>query len=61
MSDDKTKKGPADASRISRHESYEVGYWTTTLNCTKEQLFAAIDAVGPMVKDVRAYLEKHRK
>ena len=58
MSDDKTKRGPADASRIDIHEDYEVTYWCGALGCTREQLIAAVRAVGVMVADVRRYLGK---
>lgn len=58
MSDDKKKRGPADATRINVHEDYEVDYWTETLGCTRVQLAAAVKAVGPMVKDVRRHLGK---
>lgn len=58
MSDDKTKRGPADASRINIHEEYEITYWTATLGCTRDKLIAAVKAVGPMIKDVRRHLGK---
>jgi len=35
MSDDKTKRGPADAQRINVNEDYEVEYWTRVLVCPK--------------------------
>ena len=46
MADDKTKRGPADSSKISMSEDYEVQYWTKKLSCTKEQLAAAMKKVG---------------
>ncbi len=58
MSDDKTKRGPADAARVNVHESWEVEYWTKKFGCTKSQLEAAVKKVGPMVKDVEKYLKK---
>ena len=61
MSDDKTKKGPRDASRVNVNEDYEVRYWTQTLGCTESQLRAAVKAVGVMVADVRAWLAKNKK
>jgi hypothetical protein len=56
--DDKSKPGEPDRSRINIHEPYEVAYWTKELNVTAEQLKNAVNAVGPMVKDVRRYLGK---
>lgn len=58
MSDDKSKKTQADRDRINVHEKYEVAYWTQKLSCTKEQLIAAVQQVGPMVGNVRAQLGK---
>lgn len=40
MADDKTKKGPTDASKVNVHEDYEVQYWCKKFGCT--QLFLLI-------------------
>jgi hypothetical protein len=58
MSDDKTSRGPADASRINMHEDYELRYWSQKFGVTSEQLRAAVKAVGVMAKDVEAQLRK---
>lgn len=58
MSDDKTSRGPADASRINVHEDYELRYWSQKFGVTLEQLRAAVKAVGVMAKDVEAQLKK---
>lgn len=58
MTDDKSKTGKPDRDRINRNETYEVEYWTKELGVSKAQLLAAIDAVGPMVTDVRRKLGK---
>ncbi len=58
MSDDLTKKGPADRTRINIHEPWEVKWWCKELGCTEQQLKDAVKAVGVMVKDVRRYLGK---
>ena len=60
MSDDRTKTGTADATRINVHEAYELRYWSQNLGITPERLKEAVRAVGPMVKDVRAYLNRTR-
>ena len=31
MSDDRTRRGPQDRSRINTSEDYEIRYWTETL------------------------------
>jgi hypothetical protein len=58
MSDDTTKRGPADAQRVNVHEEHEVRYWTQKYGCTKDELVAAVKAVGVMAKDVEAKLKK---
>jgi hypothetical protein len=58
MTDDKSKRGPADRSRINIHEPFEVEYWTKELGCTKAQLEAGVKKVGVMAADVRRHLGK---
>jgi len=38
MPDDKTKRGPADRSRINVNEPYELDYWSKEFDLTPEQL-----------------------
>ena len=59
MADDKSKRGPADASRINVHEDYEVEYWTQKFGVSKIKLVQAVSAVGVMAKDVEAWLRTH--
>jgi hypothetical protein len=56
MADDKTKRGPADSSKINMSEDYEVRDWTEKFGCTKEQLAAAVKKVGNGAKAVEAEL-----
>ncbi len=58
MSDDKTNRGPADASLIAMGEAYEVEYWTKKFGVTKAELQAAVDAVGNSAAKVTDYLKK---
>lgn len=58
MADDKTKRGPADSSRINLSEDYEVAYWTKALGITKEKLTEAVKEAGSSAKAVRDYLKK---
>ena len=46
MSDDKTQRGPQDASRINMNEDYEVQYWTKRFGVSKERLQSAVDRAG---------------
>ncbi|MCE6989853.1 DUF3606 domain-containing protein [Dyadobacter sp. CY323] len=58
MADDKTKRGPADSSRINLSEDYEVAYWTEALGVSKEKLVEAVKETGTSAKAVREYLGK---
>lgn len=60
MSDNLRNTGSRDDNRISISQPHEVTYWTHELNCKQEELAEAIREVGPMVKDVRSYLEARR-
>jgi hypothetical protein len=58
VADDKNKRGPADRSRISLSEDYEVRYWTQELGVTRDQLAATIADVGNNAEAVRQKLGK---
>jgi hypothetical protein len=58
MSNDKSNRGPADRSRISLDQDYEVRYWTAVLGVTKEQLAAAVQEVGDSADKVCEHLKK---
>ncbi len=60
MSDDKSKKGPADRSRINVHEDYELRYWSEKFGCTRDQLKAAVKKAGVTAKDVEAEFKRSR-
>jgi len=59
MPDNLNKTGKGDRDRINVGEDHEVQYWTEELGVSKQQLERAVQAVGPMVTDVRAYLSKN--
>jgi hypothetical protein len=56
MSDDLKIKRPLDAKKISVKETWELDYWTKTLNVSADRLRQAVRAVGPMVDDVKRHL-----
>jgi hypothetical protein len=58
MSDDMKNRGPQDRARINMNEEHEVRYWTNALGVSKEQLAAAVQAVGVGADRVRAHLGK---
>jgi hypothetical protein len=61
MSDDKTKRAPQDANRVSLNEDYEVRYWTERFGVSKEILAQAVKAVGNGVQAVEAHLAKDKR
>ena len=56
MSDDTSKRGPADRSRINVNEDYEVRYWSEKFGVSEEQLRAAVARAGAMADDVERAL-----
>jgi hypothetical protein len=60
MADDKTNRGPQDASRINIHEDYEVAYWTKKFGVSKAELEAAVGKVGVSADAVAKELGKTR-
>jgi len=57
MSDDKTKTGGQDRTRISLSEDYEVRDWAKKFGVTVDELKAAVKAVGNDAKAVEAHLK----
>ena len=45
-----------DSEPIDLGNSQDVSFWTSELEVSKEELDAAIEAVGTSARDVRAYL-----
>jgi len=58
MADNKMDKGPQDRTRINANEMYELQYWSKKFGVTAGEIKAAVDKVGPMVKDVESELKK---
>ncbi|MDH1522859.1 DUF3606 domain-containing protein, partial [Achromobacter mucicolens] len=56
MSDDLSKRGPQDRSRINVNEPHELRYWTQALGVTEAQLREAVKTVGPSATAVREHL-----
>jgi len=57
MSDDKTKPGKADRSRINTSEDYELQDWAKHFGVSKDKIKEAVKKVGPLVKDVQKELQ----
>ena len=60
MSDDTSKTGGADRSRISLGQEHEVAYWTQKFGVSRDELAAAVDRAGPMAEDVERELGRSR-
>ena len=58
MADDLKQTGKPDDSRINVDQEHEVGYWSDKLGVSREQLREAVQADGPMVKDVQRHLSR---
>lgn len=58
MSDDKSKTGWQDDSKINVNEDYELRDWSKKLGVTPQQLKDAVKAVGPGAGKVRKHLGK---
>ena len=61
MSDDKTKSGGQDRSRINVNEDYELRDWSQKFGVTPDELKAAVAAVGTSASDVEAHLKGQRR
>ncbi|WGD55533.1 DUF3606 domain-containing protein [Bradyrhizobium sp. CB1650] len=58
MTDNLTKRGQPDRSKINMHEAHEVKYWTHALGVTREELQKAVEKVGNSAATVRKELGK---
>lgn len=58
MPDNLKRRQPEDPEQINKNQDWEIKYWCKELACTEEELIAAINAVGPYVKNVKKYLER---
>ena len=56
MPDDTKHTGKADDSRINVDQDHEVSYWSDKLGVSRDELRKAVQAAGPMVKDVQRHL-----
>ena len=59
MADDLKKTGKQDDERINVEQDHELSYWSEKLGVSREQLRRAVEAAGPMVKDVRRQLSNN--
>ena len=61
MSDDKTKSGGQDRSRINVNEAYELRDWSEKLAVTPAELKRAVNAVGTSADAVEKHLKGQKR
>jgi hypothetical protein len=57
MSDDRSKKGMQDRTRINTNEDYELRYWSDKFGVSQDRLKAAVQKVGNSVAAVEKELK----
>jgi hypothetical protein len=57
MSDDRSKKGMQDRTRINTSEDYELRYWSEKFGVSQDRLKAAVQKVGNSVSAVEKELK----
>lgn len=57
---DRNPGGKGDRKLISLMQEHELDSWCRTFGCSRDQLRAAVAAVGNSAKAVRAYLESQK-
>ena len=53
MADDLKQTGKPDDSRINVDQQHELSYWSEKFGVSRDELRKAVQAAGPMVKDVQ--------
>ena len=58
MSDDNTKRGPQDRSKINVHEKYELDYWSEKFRVTPDELGDTVKRVGTSLEAIERELQR---
>ena len=58
MADDLKQTGKPDDQRIDPDQDHELAYWSEKLGVSRAELRTAVEAAGPMVKDVQRHLNR---
>jgi hypothetical protein len=58
MADNLKETGRPDDSRINPDQDHELAYWSEKLGVSRDELRKAVQAAGPMVKDVQRHLNR---
>jgi Protein of unknown function (DUF3606) len=58
MADDRKQTGRQDDNRINVDQDHELVYWSEKFGVSRDELRKAVQAAGPMVKDVQRHLNR---
>jgi hypothetical protein len=58
MADDPKQTGARDDTRINVEQDHELRYWSDKFGISRDELRKAVQAAGPMVKDVQRHLNR---
>jgi Protein of unknown function (DUF3606) len=58
MADDLKQTGRQDDSRINVDQDHELVYWSEKFGVSRDELRKAVQAAGPIVKDVQRHLNR---
>ena len=58
MADDLKQTAKSDDARIDPDQDHELSYWSEKLGVSRDELRKAVQAAGPMVKDVQRHLNR---
>jgi hypothetical protein len=58
LADDLKQTGRQDDERMNPDQDHELAYWSQKFGLSRDELRKAVQAAGPMVKDVRQHLNR---
>ena len=58
MAGDLKQTGRQDDERINPDQDHELAYWSEKFGVSRDELRKAVQAAGPMVKDVQRHLNR---
>ena len=58
MADDRKQTGRQDDERINPDQDHELKYWAEKFGVSRDELRKAVQAAGPMVKDVQRHINR---
>ena len=58
MADNLKETGKPDDQRINPEQKHELAYWSEKLGVSQDELRKAVQAAGPMVKDLQRHLKR---